>query len=175
MGLDLPVSDTKIGYCTISPASASNAMTFGASATRNKRMSLLTNKGNSALATFGRGRLSPAHIQLICSWKIGTRHYSFKWTHYPPAAAGNSPLHLGSHLTCSTIPILSNAFKYSTTISNVTGPYSAETASRISCAFRFPSAKFNTSYAYSSPLPHNPSYLSSFGVTTPAAFACSAK
>src|SRR6267154_1337119 len=61
------------------------------------------------------------------------------------------------YFTCSTTPIFSNAFKYSTANSNGTGPYSADTPSRISCAFRFPSAKFSASYAYSSPLPHNPS------------------
>src|SRR5229473_319229 len=61
------------------------------------------------------------------------------------------------YLVSSTTPIFSSAFKYSTTISTGTGPYSADTASRMSYAFRFPSAKFNTSYAYSSPAPHNPS------------------
>jgi hypothetical protein len=61
------------------------------------------------------------------------------------------------YFNCSTTPIFSSAVKYSTTNPTGTGPYSADTASRISCAFRFPSAKFNTSYAYSSPAPHNPS------------------
>lgn len=44
-----------------------------------------------------------------------------------------------------TTPIFSSALKYSTTISSGTGPYSAETASRICCALRLPSAKFNVS------------------------------
>src|SRR6266849_3863617 len=49
-----------------------------------------------------------------------------------------------SGFTSTTTPIFSSAFKYSTTISNGTGPYSAETASRISCAFLLPFAKFGT-------------------------------
>src|ERR1700676_1266896 len=44
-----------------------------------------------------------------------------------------------------------------------TRPDSAHTASRNSCAFLFPSLKFNPSYAYSSPPPHNPSYSNNFG------------
>src|SRR4029077_5043738 len=71
----------------------------------------------------------------------------------------------------STTPISSNAFKYSTTNSNAIGPYSADTASRISCAFLFPSAKFKTSYAYSSPPPHNPSYSNNFGFVVCPRFA----
>jgi hypothetical protein len=67
------------------------------------------------------------------------------------------PMPQNSHFTSVTNPIFSNALKYSTTISTGTDPYSADTASRISCAFLFPSAKFKTSYAYSSPPPHNPS------------------
>src|ERR1700688_2073047 len=62
-----------------------------------------------------------------------------------------------SYFTRSTMPIFSSACKYSSTISSGTGPYSAETASRMPCALRLPFAKFRTSYAYSSPPPHNPS------------------
>src|SRR5215469_3161146 len=80
----------------------------------------------------------------------------------------------GPYFTVSTIPILSKALKYSTPLASGTGPYSADTASRISCAFRFPSAKFSTSYAYSSPLPHNPAYSSSFGFVVCPRFAHSA-
>src|SRR5579864_6087931 len=61
------------------------------------------------------------------------------------------------YFTRSTTPIFSSACKYSSTISTGTGPYSAETASRISCALRLPFAKFRTSYAYSSPPPQSPS------------------
>jgi hypothetical protein len=61
-----------------------------------------------------------------------------------------------AQFTCFTTAIFSSAIKYSTTISYGTGPYSAETASRISCAFPFPAVKLNTSYAYCSPLPHTP-------------------
>src|SRR5205823_6625530 len=41
----------------------------------------------------------------------------------------------------STTPILSNARKYCSTCSTGTGPYSAESALRISCTLRLPSAK----------------------------------
>jgi hypothetical protein len=60
------------------------------------------------------------------------------------------------YFTRSTTPIFSNANKYSSTICSGTGPYSAETRSRISCAYRPPFARFSTSYAYSSPAPHKP-------------------
>src|SRR6266446_6632736 len=50
-----------------------------------------------------------------------------------------------TYFTSSTMSIFSSAFRYSTTTSKGTGPYSAETASRICCVLRLPSAKFNTS------------------------------
>src|SRR6266404_1599254 len=84
----------------------------------------------------------------------------------------NSPDRLTwAYFIRSTTPIFSSACKYSSTISTGTGRYSAETASRISCVFRFPFAKFSTSYAYSSPPPHNPSYFSNPGFTACACFA----
>src|SRR4051812_25406893 len=62
-----------------------------------------------------------------------------------------------NYFTNSTTPILSSALKYCSTYSTGTGPYSADKALRISCTLRLPSAKFRHSYAYSPPLPHNPS------------------
>jgi hypothetical protein len=64
-------------------------------------------------------------------------------------ASGESWRRVGApsvtYSTVSTTRIFSRASRYSTTSPIGIGPYSAETASRISCAFRLPSAKFSTS------------------------------
>jgi len=50
--------------------------------------------------------------------------------------------------TVSMAPIFSRAFMYSTTSFKGTGPYSADTASRISCELRFPPTKLILSHKF---------------------------
>lgn len=64
-----------------------------------------------------------------------------RWVLFSGLNCDSGAFRSSSYFTCSTTPIFSSARKYSSTNSRGTGPYSAETASRISCALAIPIGK----------------------------------
>ncbi len=103
--------------------------------------------GEVAASAAGDQDLFPNTVGQLQHGNAASALAGFHGAHQPGCAAAENDYvkFLRHYRDCETTPILSNALRYSTTTSKGTGPYSAETASRICCALRFPSAKFRVS------------------------------